>query len=139
MNFFKTLAMVGLVILFGIGCYIAGGINVGKLENKMRDQNALIWIRSINRAIELKKYEVAEKYCYDAASLYFVSLYKSESWKSTFPYLFPFFCKEIYPKEDSLFWTLPKEYYLLHKDKLMPEARMILDGKDPSPTCRSCK
>ena len=30
MNLFKTLAMVGLVILFGIGCYIAGGIYVGK-------------------------------------------------------------------------------------------------------------
>ena len=34
MNFFKTLAMVGLVILFGIGCYIAAGINVRRLVNK---------------------------------------------------------------------------------------------------------
>ena len=134
MNFFKTLAMVGLVILFGIGCYIAGGINVGKLQNKMRDQNALLWISGIHRDIELKKYDIAEKDCYVAASLYFVSLKQSESWKSTFPYLFPFLCKEIYPKENSIFWTRPKEYYLSHKDKLMPEARFLVDENSPSPT-----
>jgi hypothetical protein len=39
MNFFKTLAMVGLVILFGIGCYIAAGINVRRLVNKKNNNH----------------------------------------------------------------------------------------------------
>jgi hypothetical protein len=67
MKLFKTLAMVGLVILFGIGCYIAGGYVSTK--TMVRDSNiaALTWITEINRQIELQNIKRAEDLCLSAA------------------------------------------------------------------------
>ena len=65
---FKTLALGGLVILFGIGCYIAGGSVSTKKVIKDSNIAALMWITEINRQIDLQNNKRAEELCFFAAS-----------------------------------------------------------------------
>ena len=67
MKTIKILLVVVLIMLFGIGCYVIGGIRTGLRVAVDSDTATLMWITEINRLIRLGKPEKADKLCFVAA------------------------------------------------------------------------
>jgi hypothetical protein len=128
MNLFKTLAIVGLVILFGIGCYIAGGSVSTKKIFKDSNIATLMWITEINRQIELQNMKKAEDLCFVAAQGSFSLLNTFD--KNSFVYSVFSVCPwvNIMDKPNQTILTKAKMFYTHKASKMFPEAREYLNS-----------
>ena len=139
MNLFKTFAMVGLVILFGIGCYIAGGsVSTKKL---VKDSNIgnLMWFTEINRQIELQNKQKAEDLCFLAAQGAFIALNGFD--KNSIIYSIASVCPWInfMDKSNQTILTKAKIYYSPKASKMFPEAREYLNNIKEVRITTTCK
>jgi hypothetical protein len=139
MNFFKTLAMVGLVILFGIGCYIAGGYVSTKKLVKDSNIGNLMWFTEINRQIELQNKQKAEDLCFLAAQGTFIALNGFD--KNSIIYSIASVCPWInfMDKSNQTILTKAKIYYSPKASKMFPDAREYLNSIKEVPITTTCK
>jgi hypothetical protein len=128
MNLFKTLAMVGLVILYGIGCYIAGGSVSTKKIIKDSNISTLMWITEINRQIELQNMKKAEELCFLAAQGIFFHFNTFD--KNSFVYSIFSVCPWINARDkpNQTILTKAKIFYTPQASKMLPEAREYLNN-----------
>jgi hypothetical protein len=128
MNLFKTLAIVGLVILFGIGCYIAGGsVSTMKI---IKDSNiaTLMWITEINRQIDLQNIKRAKELCF-AATQGTLSVLNTFD-KHSFVYSVFSVCPWVnqMDEQNNITLTKTKIFYAPQASKFFPEAREYLNN-----------
>ena len=128
MNLFKTLAMVGLVILFGIGCYVAGGYVTTKKLVKDSNIGNLMWFTEINRQIELQNKQKAEDLCFLAAQGTFIALNGFD--KNSIIYSIASVCPWInfMDKSNQTILTKAKIFYSPKASKMFPDAREYLNS-----------
>ena len=139
MNLFKTLAMVGLVILFGIGCYVAGGYVTTKKLVKDSNIGNLMWFTEINRQIELQNKQKAEDLCFLAAQGTFIALNGFD--KNSIIYSIASVCPWInfMDKSNQTILTKAKIYYSPKASKMFPEAREYLNNIKEVRITTTCK
>ena len=139
MNLFRTLAMVGLVILFGIGCYIAGGSVSTKKVIKDSNIAALMWITEINRQIDLQNNKRAEELCFHAAQGTFSVLNTFD--KHSFIYSIWSVCPWVNQMEEpnNITLTKAKIFYSPKASKMYPDAREYLNSIKEVPITTTCK
>lgn len=128
MNLIKTFAMVGLVILFGIGCYIAGGSVSTKKVIKDSNIAALMWITEINRQIDLQNNKRAEELCFFAAEGTFSVLNTFD--KHSFIYSIWSVCPWVNQMEEpnNITLTKAKIFYTPQASRMFSGAREYLNS-----------
>jgi hypothetical protein len=124
----KTLAMVGLVILFGIGCYIAGGSVSTKRIVKDSNIANLMWITEINRQIDLQNNQKAKDLCFLAAQGTFGVLNTFD--RHSFIYSVFSVCPWVLQREEpnSIILTRAKIFYTPQASKMFSGAREYLNS-----------
>ena len=139
MNLFKTLAMVGLVILFGIGCYIAGGYVSTKKIIRGFNVGNLLWITEINRQIELQNNQKAEELCFSTAQGNFSVLNRLD--KDALLYSIMTVCLWTNPMDERTkdILTKAKIFYSPKASKMYPDAREYLNSIKEVPITTTCK
>jgi hypothetical protein len=128
-----------LVILFGIGCYIAGGSVSTKKIFKDSNIATLMWITEINRQIELQNMKKAEDLCFVAAQGSFSLLNTFD--KNSFVYSVFSVCPwvNIMDKPNQTILTKAKIFYTPKASKMFPEAREYLNSIKEVPITTTCK
>jgi hypothetical protein len=139
MNLFKTLAIVGLVILFGIGCYIAGSYVSTKKIIRGFNVGNLLWITEINRQIELQNNQKAEELCFSTAQGNFSVLNRLD--KDALLYSIMAVCPWTNPMDERTMNILTKAkiFYAPKASKMFPDAREYLNSIKEVPITTTCK
>jgi hypothetical protein len=123
----KTLPLLLVALVFGIGCYFAG---VRSTINtvKSADISALMWITSIHQFLEKGKYEQAKKICFDAANIHLYVLQQMEEHPWAYLYVVPLWQFTGRDKQinDGIL-TRSKAFYLPMAEKMEPTSRTYLE------------
>jgi len=136
----KILPIILTALVFGIGGYLIGGVQIGLKAARGSDIGTLMWITAIDQYLQEGKVDKAKIVCFFAAKAHFDLLKRLEDHPSSmlmevFPWL------DIDKKINEIVLAKAKSYYLPRASEMSPEAGAYLKSikEVPVPDCANIK